>query len=110
MEDVGALPYSYAKAVSITNTTPAIGAGANTLSATVANPDAVRKVEFLVDGLPVGTVYAAPYSVAYTSDGNSHTVTARAYAMWASATPAVDAVGTGAVVPPSNAKTSAIVQ
>jgi hypothetical protein len=109
-EDVGALPYSYAKAVSITNTTPAIGAGANTLSATVANPDAVRKVEFLVDGLPVGTVYAAPYSVAYTSDGNSHTVTARAYAMWASATPAVDAVGTGAVVPPSNAKTSAIVQ
>jgi hypothetical protein len=82
-EDVGALPYSYATPFAVTNTTPALVAGANTLSATVDHPDAVRMVEFLVDGLPVGISYQAPYSTSWTSDGASHSVIARAYAAWA---------------------------
>ncbi len=86
-EDVGALPYSFAASYSITNTTPiVIAAGPTTLTATCTNPDAVRMVEFQVDGVPVGTAYTAPYSVAWTSDGVIHAITARAYSAWSSAT------------------------
>src|SRR5205814_9430463 len=53
MEDIGALPFAYTAPLSIANTTPfALPAGAVNLTATVGNVDAVRFVEFLVDGLP----------------------------------------------------------
>ncbi len=102
-EDIGALPYAYAKSFTVANTTPALHAGSNTLSATVNNPDAVRMVEFLVDGIPVGLAYYDPINANYaancTLDGNPHTLNVRAYSAWASATLAVEAGG-----PPSNAK------
>lgn len=97
-EDVGALPSSFATPFSITNTTPvSIPAGLATLSATVTNPDAVRKVEFLVDGIPVGVAYASPYMVSWTADGNQHEVEARAYNMWASKTLSISSFNTGPV-------------
>ena len=116
-EDVGALPSSFATTFTITNTTPALVAGANTLSATVDHTDAVRMVEFLVDGLPAGIVYSAPYSVPYTSDGSPHTVIARAYAAWATQTLVAEGTGTGgtgtggigSAVAPTNAKVSILV-
>jgi hypothetical protein len=63
-------------------------AGLVTLSAICTNPDAVRKVEFLVDGIPVGTAYSTSgrYSVVWTADGAPHSVEARAYNAWASQT------------------------
>jgi hypothetical protein len=94
-EDVGALPSLYATSFAVTNTTPsALPAGAATLSASVNNPDAVRKVEFLVDGLPVGVSYSAPYSVSWTADGNPHAVEARAYNAWASKTLSISSFNT----------------
>ena len=88
-EDVGALPYDYARSFAVTVTTPfgIIAAGPTTLDATCPNPDAVRKVEFFVDGIPVGVAYTPPYSVAWTSDGALHNIEARAYNAWASRTP-----------------------
>jgi len=106
MEDVGAQPSAYATSFTVTNTSPALVAGTNTFSASVDHPDAVRKVEYLVDGLPVGEAYSAPYYVSYVADSSSHTVTARAYAAWASQTLVSESQATGAVVAPSNAKTS----
>lgn len=103
-EDVGAQPYSFATTFNVTNTTPTLQAGANSLSATVDKPDAVRMVEFLVDGIPVGIDFTQPYSVNYNSDGNAHTVVARAYAAWAAKTLTVESVSSGTVVPPSNAQ------
>ncbi len=47
-----------------------------------------RFVEFFEDGIPVAIDYDAPYT--YTSSGG--TVTAKVYALYASATPVVDAV------------------
>jgi hypothetical protein len=89
-EDIGALPYDFATAVSVTNTTPTSRpAGAVTLSATVGDSNAVRMVEFLVDGIPVGAAYDAPYSLSWTSDGATHDIEARAYSAWASLTPFV---------------------
>jgi sugar lactone lactonase YvrE len=86
-EDIGALPYSYAVPIVLTNTTPiTLAAGPVNLTASVGNPDAVRMVEFLVDGLPVGIDYTSPYSVAWTADGAPHDVEARAYNAWASQT------------------------
>lgn len=87
MEDVGALPYDYAAAMNLLNTTATtLTAGAQSLTATSSTTDAVRKIEFFVDGIPVGEDYSSPYSVAWTSDGAAHTIEARAYNMWASAT------------------------
>jgi len=84
-EDVGALPFSYATPFSVTNTTLHwVPAGASTLSATVTNPDAVRKVEFLIDGIPVGESNTEPYSINWTADGILHSIEARAYSAWAS--------------------------
>ena len=50
------------------------------------NPDAVRKIEFLVDGIPVGESCSAPYSIPWISDGACHEIEARAYSAWASRT------------------------
>ena len=86
-EDIGALPFDFAVPVTVTNTTSATLSGSATLSATVGNSNAVRAVEFLVDGIPVGMDYDAPYSVTWNvPDANPHTVEARAYNMWASRT------------------------
>src|SRR5262245_34770166 len=70
---------------SVSVTAPAAGASvacssAVTLSASASDSDGtVTKVEFFVDGLKVGEDAAAPYSVAWTANGNgSHQVTARA--------------------------------
>lgn len=87
MEDIGALPHDYAVPIVVTNTTPVtLPAGPVTLTAEVGNPDAVRMVEFLVDGLPVGIDYEPPYAVAWTSDGTLRNVEARAYSAWAGRT------------------------
>lgn len=86
-EDVGALPYAFALPYTIVNTTPInISAGPTSLTATCTNTEAIRMVEFLVDGIPVGYAYTAPYSVSWTSDGAIHAVEARAYSAWASQT------------------------
>jgi len=58
--------------------------GVQILSATTSTPEAVRYIEFLVDGLPVGICYDAPYQVNWLSDGAIHNVEVRAYNMWAS--------------------------
>lgn len=95
MEDVGACPRSYyddAVTVSLDNTT--LPAGAVNLTATVSATDAVRKVEYLIDGVPLGSSTTSPYTVAYTADGAAHDVTARAYKAWASLTPYVDDTAT----------------
>lgn len=82
-QDIGALPSYYPTTFSVTNTTAVVPT--STLTAAVVNPDSVRKVEFLVDGIPVGSALSAPYSVAWTgADGNPHVVEARAYNAWAS--------------------------
>ncbi len=87
MADIGALPFNYATGFLVVNTTATIvPAGSASLTATVTNGDAVRKVEFLVDGVPVGVAYGAPYSVNWTAGGNLHVVEARAYSAWASKT------------------------
>ncbi len=87
MDDIGALPHAYAQPVTVSNTTSAaLPSGSVTLTATVGNPDAVRMVEFLVDGRPVGLDHDAPYAVAWTSDGGAHSIEARAYSLWAGTT------------------------
>lgn len=86
MEDIGALPYDYAGSFTISLNNTYLPAGSVNLTATVSDTDAVRMVEYLVDGIPVGISYVSPYTVAYTADGNSHSVTARAYNAWASQT------------------------
>lgn len=84
-QDIGALPFLYAKQFGVKNTTPhRAPVGPTILSAVCTNPDAIRKVEFLVDGLPVGESYKAPYEVFWTSDGACHKIEARAYSAWAS--------------------------
>src|SRR5208283_619870 len=66
-----------------------------TFSATTSTPDAVRRIDFLVDGIPVGSAYQSPYTVSWTADGNSHSVEARAYNAWASQTLWVSDFGSG---------------
>jgi hypothetical protein len=84
-EDVGSQPFSYVSGINITNTTslPLIS-GLSTLSATTNTPSSVRKIEFLIDGLPIGEAYSSPYQTSYTSTGGSPIIEARAYNMWAS--------------------------
>lgn len=97
-EDVGALPYSYAGTMNLTNTTAInLAAGPVNLTATTTTPDAIRMVEFLVDGIPVGIDYDAPYSVAWTADGAAHDVEARAYNAWASQTLVLRKFNTGPI-------------
>lgn len=97
-QDIGALPLSFATSFTVNNTTPImLAAGPASLTATITNPDAVRKVEFLVDGIPVGAAYSAPYSVSWTADGNAHSVEARAYNAWASRTLFISSFNSGPV-------------
>jgi hypothetical protein len=92
-EDIGALPFAYVRSTTITNTTPPIlRAGMATLSAACDNPDAVRKVEFLVDRIPVGESFSPPYTVPWLSDGARHEIEARAYSAWASRLPSTSQV------------------
>ena len=62
---------------------------ATTLTATVTNPETVRFVEFWIDGLPVSTDYASPYTYSWNIEGlaGSHTVKAIAYALYADKVP-----------------------
>jgi hypothetical protein len=84
-EDVGALPFAFALPVQVSNTTHrTLAAGKARLTAQSANGSAIRKVEFLVDGVPVGETTDSPYSIEWQSDGNRHSVEARAYNAWAS--------------------------
>jgi len=57
--------------------------GSLALSATARDDDAVSKVVFLVDGLPVGTDSSAPYKMTWTASKQTrvgrHRVTAKAY-------------------------------
>jgi len=72
---------------SVTLTAPLNGAfvGGNgaTLSATASDANGIAKVEFLVDGVVVGTDAASPYSVLWSTvsvaAGTTHTIRARAY-------------------------------
>ena len=90
-EDVGACPFDYYNdGVTIVLVNTSLPSGANNLTATVSDEDACRKVEYLVDGIPVGSSMVSPYTVAYTADVETHTVTARLYKQWASAVPYVD--------------------
>jgi hypothetical protein len=89
--DIGALPYGTSEGMMVNNTTSVPRrAGAWKLSAIVVGIQSVRWVEFLVDGIPVGSASAEPYSVEWESDGAPHVVTARAYSLWASMTPFVE--------------------
>lgn len=86
MEDIGALPYDYVSAPTVTNTTST--ASPTTLSATSASTESVRMVQFLIDGIPVGIAYydgTGTYSLSYTPSG-ARTLEARAYNYWASET------------------------
>jgi hypothetical protein len=87
MEDIGALPYSYAITPTVSLNNVYLEVGPNDLTAAVNDVNCVRKVEFIVDGIPIGTSYESPYSTNYTSDGAVHQVEARAYSQWANATP-----------------------
>jgi hypothetical protein len=88
MSDMGALPHAYALPISVVlvaGTSSSIpGPGPIPLSAAVSDPDSVRMVQFLVDGVPVGTSYSAPYTIVWNTDGNFHRIEARAYNAWAS--------------------------
>jgi hypothetical protein len=53
----------------------------------VTNPDAVRYVLFLVDGIPVATSYESPFTIEWDTAGwqnRVYTIEARAYARYAS--------------------------
>ena len=69
---------------SVSLTAPASGvtlSGTVTLSADASDPSSVSRVEFLVDGTPLGTDTLRPYSFSWdtlTVAGGSHTLTARA--------------------------------
>lgn len=90
-EDVGAQPYSYVSTIGVTNTSTAtFPAGAKTLTATVPSTDAIRMVEFLIDGQPVSIDYASPFTASWTSNGAKHTLVTRAYNAWAAAQNSVD--------------------
>lgn len=88
-EDIGALPYSYAVPFTVTLVNSGIPTGAVTFTTTINNPDAVRYVEYLVDGLPIGLSYdaASNYPQSWTSDGQVHVIEVRAAKKWASDTP-----------------------
>lgn len=102
MEDIGSQPFSYVSGINVINTTPIpLSSGIVTLSATTNAPNAVRKIEFLVDGFPVGESYESPYQVTYNSTGGSPVIEARAYNMWASPILTVSAfssLGSGVMV------------
>lgn len=83
-EDVGALPFAYALPLFVANTSSGIASGVTGFLQATGNTNAIRKVEFLVDGLPVGTSYTNPYAVQWVGDGLVHSGEARAYNMWAS--------------------------
>ena len=86
MEDIGALPYSYVATPTVTNTTAT--ASPTALMATTSTTEAVRMVEFLIDGLPVGIAYydgTGTFSYTNTPSG-AKTLEARAYNYWASQT------------------------
>lgn len=88
-EDIGAEPRAFAVTPVLVNTTPtqlqSLAPGVRIwLTASTPTPDAIRKVEFLVDGLPVGTAYPPELRVRWTADGRNHVVEARAYNNWAS--------------------------
>ncbi len=69
-------------------TAPTVGAtlaGSTTLSATASDNVGVTRVDFLVDGVIVGSDTTAPYSLTWDSiaaDNGSHTVLARAFDAW----------------------------
>lgn len=91
MEDLGAEPSEYVATPTVVNTTTgtlstATSGSSVSLTATTTTPNAIRYVEFLVDGTPVGVAHSAPYSVTWIADGNNHDVEARAYNAWASKT------------------------
>jgi hypothetical protein len=55
----------------------------------VSNPDAVRYVVFLVDGIPVATVHESPFTIEWDTTGwasRDYTIEARAYARHAGST------------------------
>lgn len=95
-EDIGAQPFNYALTYTVALVNSTLASGANSLTATINNPDAVDSVEYLVDGIPVGISYTATgnFPVSYTSDGATHVVTARAYAAWANPLLSADAIKT----------------
>jgi Big-like domain-containing protein/uncharacterized protein DUF1565 len=93
-------------------TSPANGATvAGTVPITVDAADnaAVTRVEFVVDGAPVGTDTAAPWSQSWTvpSAPGPHTITATAYDAADNAATAEVAVSGGTTTPPTS--TSAVV-
>lgn len=90
MEDIGALPYR-AGGYTLHGTLTSVGTTYtfNVYDATNADAsDIVRFVQFYVDGVPQGLIYSAPYTI--TSAG---TVTASAYALYASPTPVISTGG-----------------
>lgn len=60
-----------------------VGSNGATLSATASDANGIAKVEFLVDGVVVGTDTASPYSLLWSTAnvaaGTTHTMQARAY-------------------------------
>ena len=72
---------------SVTLTSPLngafVGSNGTTLSATASDTNGILKVEFLVDGVIVGTDTASPYSMFWSTAsvvaGTTHTIRARAY-------------------------------
>jgi hypothetical protein len=90
--DRGAYPYrsdgNYDYTVALTN--PANNSsvsGIVAVTASVTNPDMVRQVVFHIDGLPVATVFSAPYTSNCNTNGwtlgTSHIIEARAYSRYA---------------------------
>lgn len=86
--DIGALPYGSTALTSATLTT-------NGTTYTVTPAGDCRMVVFYVDGIPQAPDYTSPYTL--TSSGG---VTAKAYAMYAQATPVVTAGGGEPEPPP----------
>lgn len=83
-EDIGAQPFAFTQPLFVKNLSSGIASGVGGFLQATGNSDCIRKVEFLVDGLPIGESYTNPYAVAWTGDGGFHTGEARAYNMWAS--------------------------
>jgi hypothetical protein len=84
MLDVDALPPVDAAPPTVTITAPAAGStlsGTTTIAATAQDDVAVARVDFSVDGSPIGSDRVAPYGIAWdsrTSSLGGHTITATA--------------------------------
>ncbi len=89
--DRGAYEYGASKDYSIRIISPAAGqvvSGQVQVQVEVLHEDAVRYVVFLVDGIPVETLHASPYTFTWDTHGlpnRPYTIEARAYARAATA-------------------------